>query len=125
MIDLLSDRDFKANLASQIVSCPDLANTAIAQLWGCLSEDIHEILSMDDCHVGLVMVDRVVYAAVVFHFVDANLLAEAENLDRLAKVLRVSYALTGLRAVASVYQGHGAIAQLDINDNGKYTLWSF
>ena len=124
MIDLL-EIDFKTRLANQIVSCPDLANTAIAQLWGCFSEDIHEILSMADCHVGLVMVDRVVYSAVVFDFVDANLLIEFDNLDRLAKVLRAVYSVTGLRTVVSLHRGHGAIAQLDINDIGKYTMQAF
>ena len=124
MIDLLT-LDFKANLADQIICCPDLAELAIGQLWDYISDDIRDIVCMADCRIGLIMVNRVVYAAVVFHFVDANLLAEAENLDRLAKVLRVAYALTGLRTVASVYQGRGAIAQLDINDNGKYTLWAF
>ena len=124
MIDTLTI-DFKSNLANQIVSSPELANTAIAQLWDCLSDDIRDIVCMADCHVGLVMVDRVVYSAVVFDFVDANLLIEIDNLDRLAKVLRAVYSVTGLRTVVSLHRGHGAIAQLDALDIGKYTMQAF
>jgi hypothetical protein len=123
MIDHKLTAHFKNHLARRLVFCPDLANLATRQLWDCLSADIRDVVCMADCYIALIDVNRKTHRALVFDFVDFNLLSTAESLDKLTEILRITHALTGLTTVATVHQKRGVMAKID--DRGEYSLWRF
>ena|GEM_PF-6732552 len=113
----------KAELAQRIFASPDLADLAIGQLWNCLSNDIQELVCMADCHVAKISFNQVEYHALIFSFVDANLLSKPANLDMLVEILKIVHSLMGLTSIVSMHGEHGVLAELNAED--RCLLWSF
>ena len=115
--------DFAAELADRLFSSPELANCAIAQLWEYLPLDIRDVVTTANCQIATAHIGCKAYRSLLFEYSDANHLQAVENLDRLAKILKIAHELMGLRVVISVYQGHGIKAEID--DTGRYVMEVF